>query len=120
MKLYIAAMDWNNVVESAAYLNRLVDGMSDQPQLLSEAYSQIAHSIQDSAGYWNPEILLEIVDVLGAEQRYESPYMGLSLLEVAGQALHWSPEPAERLRSFRNHTNLAVRSRALNIWTARE
>ncbi|WP_342424499.1 HEAT repeat domain-containing protein [Paenibacillus sp. FSL E2-0178] len=120
MKLYIAAMDWNNVEESAAYLNRMIDGMSDQPQLLSEAYSQIAHSIQDSTGYWNPEILLEIVDVLGAEQRYESPYMGLSLLEVAGQALHWSPEPAERLRSFRNHTNLAVRSRALNIWTARE
>lgn len=120
MKLYIAVIDWNNVEESAAYLNRMVDGMSDQPQLLSEAYSQIAHSIQDSTGYWNPETLLEIVDVLGTGQRYESPYIGLSLLEVAGQALHWSPESAERLRSFRNHTNLAVRSRALNIWTAKE
>ncbi|WP_405173615.1 HEAT repeat domain-containing protein [Paenibacillus sp. FSL H8-0260] len=118
MKLYIAAIDWNNVEESANYLNRIVTTISNQPQLLSDVYKQVAYNLEVSTGYWSPEILLEIVDVLGSESRYESQYIGLSLLEVAGSALLWSPEPAERLRLYRNHTNLAVRSLALNIWTA--
>lgn len=118
MKLYIAAIDWNNVKESANYLNRMVTTISKQPQLLSDVYKQVAYNLEESTGYWSPETLLEIVDVLGSESRYESQYIGLSLLEVAGSALLWSPEPAERLRLYRNHTNLAVRSLALNIWTA--
>ncbi|OME04703.1 hypothetical protein BSK64_15785 [Paenibacillus odorifer] len=118
MKLYIAAIDWNNVEESANYLNRMVTTISKQPQLLSDVYKQVAYNLEESTGYWSPETLLEIVDVLGSESRYESQYIGLSLLEVAGSALLWSPEPAERLRLYRNHPNLAVRSLALNIWTA--
>lgn len=118
MKLYIAAIDWNNVEESANYLNRIVTTISNQSQLLSDVYKQVAYNLEESTGYWSPETLLEIVDVLGSESRYESQYIGLSLLEVAGSALLWSPEPAERLRLYRNHTNLAVRSLALNIWTA--
>ncbi|MEK4996948.1 HEAT repeat domain-containing protein [Paenibacillus sp. FSL H7-0918] len=118
MKLYIAAIDWNNVKESANYLNRMVTTISKQPQLLSDVYKQVAYNLEESTGYWSPETLLEIVDVLGSESRYESQYIGLSLLEVAGSALLWSPEPAERLRLYRNHTNLAVHSLALNIWTA--
>lgn len=118
MKLYIAAIDWNNMKESANYLNRMVTTISKQPQLLSDVYKQVAYNLEESTGYWSPETLLEIVDVLGSESRYESQYIGLSLLEVAGSALLWSPEPAERLRLYRNHTNLAVRSLALNIWTA--
>jgi hypothetical protein len=118
MKLYIAVIEWNNVKESAVYLNRMVNCISNQPQLLSDAYKQVAHNLNDSTGYWSPEILLEIVDVLGSEASYESQYIGLSLLEVAGSALLWSAEPAERLRVYRNHPNIAVRSLALNIWTA--
>ncbi|KTD83184.1 HEAT repeat domain-containing protein [Paenibacillus etheri] len=117
MKLYVAVIDWNNVQESAVYLNRMVNCISNQPQLLSDAYKQVTHNLKDSTGYWSPETLLEIVDVLGSEGSYESQYIGLSLLEVAGSALLWSPEPAERLRVYRNHTNIAVRSLALNIWT---
>ncbi|OMD38819.1 HEAT repeat domain-containing protein [Paenibacillus odorifer] len=117
MKLYIAVIDWNNVKESATYLNQMVNSISYQPQLLSDAYKQVAYNLKDSIGYWSPETLLEIVDVLGSEGSYESQYIGLSLLEVAGSALLWSPEPAERLRVYRNHTNIAVRSLALNIWT---
>ncbi|MNI82385.1 hypothetical protein D3C73_1390910 [compost metagenome] len=117
MKLYIAAIDWNNVEESVTSLNRLVNCITNQPQLLSDAYKQIAHNLQDSTGYWNPEILLEIVDLLGSVEGYEHQYIGLSLLKVAGSTLLWSPECAERLRLYRNHTNIAVRSLALNIWT---
>ncbi len=118
MKLYIAVIDWNNVEESAAYLNRMINCISNQTQLLSDAYKQVTHNLKDSIGYWSPENLLEIVDVLGSEGSYESQYIGLSLLEVAGSALLWSPEAAERLRVYRNHTDIAVRSLALNIWTA--
>jgi hypothetical protein len=118
MKLYVAVIEWNNVKESAAYLNRMVNTISNQPQLLSDAYKQVADNLKDSTGYWRPETLLEIVDMLGSEGSYESQYIGLSLLEVAGSALLWSTESAERLRVYRNHTNIAVRSLALNIWTA--
>ncbi|OBZ07597.1 hypothetical protein A8L34_26050 [Bacillus sp. FJAT-27264] len=118
MKLYTAVTDWNKVEESATYLNRMINCISDQPQLLSDAYKQVAHNLEDSVGYWSPETLLEIVDVLGSEGGYESQYIGLSLLEVAGSALLWSSEPAERLRLYRNHPNIAVRSLALNVWTA--
>ncbi|CQR52616.1 HEAT repeat domain-containing protein [Paenibacillus riograndensis] len=117
MRLYIAAIDWNNVEGSVAYLHRMVDCITNQPQLLSDAYKQITHNLQDSTGYWNPETLLEIVDLLGAERGYEHQYIGLSVLEAAGSALLWSPECAGRLRLYRNHTNIAVRSLALNIWT---
>ncbi|NQX48344.1 HEAT repeat domain-containing protein [Paenibacillus tritici] len=120
MKLYIAILDWNNVEESAAYLNRMVHSLSDQPQLLGEAYSQITYNLDTSTGYWTPETLLELVDRLRTEPRYEAAYIGLSLLEAAGAALRWSPEAAEYLRGYRNHTNIAVRTHALNIWTAKE
>lgn len=118
MKLYIAVIDWNNVEESTAYLKRIVNCISNQPQLLSDAYKQVAINLKDSTGYWSPEALLEIVEVLGSEGSYESQYIGLSLLEVAGSALLWSARPAECLRLYRNNTNIAVRSLALNIWTA--
>lgn len=117
MKLYIAVIDWNNVEESTAYLNLIVNCISSQPQLLSDTYKQVTHNLKDSTAYWSPETLLQIVDVLGSEGSYEAQYIGLSLLEVAGSALLWSSEPAERLRFYRGHTNIAVRSLALNIWT---
>ncbi|AIQ66958.1 HEAT repeat domain-containing protein [Paenibacillus graminis] len=117
LKLYIAAIDWNNVEESVAYLNRMVNCITNQPQLLSDVYQQVVHQLKDSTGYWNPETLLEIVDLLGSEKGYEFQYIGLSVLEVAGSVLLWSPECADRLRLYRNHTSIAVRSLALNIWT---
>ncbi|MNW65631.1 hypothetical protein D3C74_440280 [compost metagenome] len=95
----------------------MVNCITNQPQLLSDVYQQVVHQLKDSTGYWNPETLLEIVDLLGSEKGYEFQYIGLSVLEVAGSVLLWSPECADRLRLYRNHTSIAVRSLALNIWT---
>jgi hypothetical protein len=118
MKLYVASIDWNNVQESVAYLTKIVHCISNQPHRLGDAYKQVAQNLKDSKGYWNPETLLEIVDVIGSEDCYESQFIGLSLLEVAGSVLLWSPDSARLLRLYRNHTNLAIRSLALDIWTA--
>ncbi|MVO99725.1 HEAT repeat domain-containing protein [Paenibacillus sp. N10] len=118
MKLYIASMDWNHVEETVANLNRMVSRISKQPYLLTEAYKQVALSLKDSRGYWNPETVVAIVDVLWSEGCYESQFIGLSLLEVAGRALMWSPDCAHLLRSYRNHINIEIRTLALDIWTA--
>ncbi|MEK4009359.1 HEAT repeat domain-containing protein [Paenibacillus sp. FSL H3-0333] len=120
LTLYIAVIDWSNVEEASVYVKRIAQEVTRQPQLLSELYRGLAVSLENSAGYWTPETLLEIVDVLRAEPSYEAPYLGLSLLEAAGNALRWSPETSERLREYRNYGNPAVRTQALNIWTAGE
>jgi hypothetical protein len=118
MKLYVASMDWNNIQESVAYLNKIVQCISNQPHRLDDANKQVAQNLKDSKGYWNPETILEIVDIIRLEGCYESQFIGLALLEVAGSVLLWSPDCARLLRLYRNHTNLAIRSLALDIWTA--
>lgn len=121
VKLNLAVIDWNDVEASAACLTRIARCTSNQPLLLGDAYKQLQPNLEDSRGYWSPETLLEIVDLLGAEDTgYESAYLGLALLEVAGEALLWTPEPTERLRAYREHENLTVRTQALNIWTHKE
>lgn len=120
LKLYIAVIDWNNKEEATGYLKRMAQSIAAQPLLLSEVYSEVIGTLEQSAGYWTPEALLELVDVLRGEPHYESLYLGLPLLAAAGQALHWSPEAAERLRWYRTCSHAAVRSQALNIWTAQE
>ncbi|WP_253735718.1 HEAT repeat domain-containing protein [Paenibacillus sp. FJAT-26967] len=118
MKLYIASMDWNHVEGAVANLNRMVSRISKQPHLLSEAYKQTALSLKDSKGYWNPETAAAIVEVLWSEGCYESQFIGLSILEVAGRALLWSPDCVNLLKSYRNHINIEIRTLALDIWTA--
>lgn len=120
LKLYIAVMDWNNTVEAVGYLKRMVPGIASQPMLLGGVYSEVTDSLEQSAGYWTPEALLELVDVLRSEPHDEALYLGLPLLAAAGHALHWSPEAAERLRWYRTCSHAAVRAQALNIWTAQE
>lgn len=120
LKLYIALIDWNNTEEAAGYLKRMVQGITSQPLLLSEVYSEVTGTLEQSAGYWTPEALLELVDALRTGPHYEVLYTGLPLLAAAGHALHWSPEAAERLRWYRNCSHPAVRTQALNIWTAQE
>lgn len=118
MKFYIASIDWNNVKESVADLNSVVNCITQQPHLLKDAYRQVAQNLKDSKGYWNPETILEIVDVIWSEGCYESQFIGLSLLEVIGSVLLWSPDCTRLLRLYRDHINIEIRSHALDIWTS--
>lgn len=120
IKLYLAVIDWNHVEEAVAYLNRVIHYLTRQPHLLNYTYRQIAQDLKASKGHWSPEAVLEIVDTMGAEDCFESLYIGLSLLEVAGTTLLWSPDCTNRLRAYRNHENAAICSLALDIWTAIE
>lgn len=120
MKLYIASIDWNNVEESVAYLNSIVNCITQQPHLLKDAYRQVAQNLKDSKGYWNPDTMLEIVNEIWSEGCYESQFIGLSLLEVTGSILLWSPECIRLLRLYRDHINIEICSIALDIWTTIE
>ncbi|OPH58087.1 hypothetical protein BC351_24385 [Paenibacillus ferrarius] len=120
MKLYIASIDWNDVEESVAYLNSFVNCITQQPHLLKDAYRQVAQNLKDSKGYWNPDTILEIVNVIWSEGRNDSQFIGLSLLEVTGSVLLWSPDCIRLLRLYRDHINIEICSLALDIWTTKD
>ncbi|MNC76299.1 hypothetical protein D3C75_1279920 [compost metagenome] len=73
-----------------------------------------------SKGYWKPEQLLHIVDVLRTRTDMASSWIGLSLLKVAGEDLLWNQDCRERLRAYRQHEQEAVRLLALDSWTILE
>ncbi|ASA25771.1 hypothetical protein [Paenibacillus donghaensis] len=120
IKFSITAIDWNNAEEAVAHLTRVVNGLTKQPYLLKETYEQLAQNLEGSKGFWNPETILEVVDALGSEEDFEPLYLSVALLEAAGTAVMWSADCANRLKSYRNHKNEAIRSLALDIWTAME
>lgn len=120
MNLYIASIDWNDVEGAIAYLDQIVKRLSNHPHLLGNAYRQIARNLQDSEGYWSAETLLDLVERIWSQGYNEAQFIGLSLLEVAGNALLWSEASTTLLKLYRNHDNVEIRSLALNIWTAME
>lgn len=120
IKLHIAAADWSRAEAAAGEMTRLAHCFSRQPHLLTEVCRQVAHKLRDSKGHWQPEMLLDMVDALDNEGGSEALSIGLSVLAAAGEALAWNADCANRLRAYRAHENLAVRSLALDIWTAAE
>ncbi|MBK1812768.1 HEAT repeat domain-containing protein [Clostridium sp. YIM B02505] len=120
IKFYIASINWDNVEEAISYINSLVKCIENQPRLLSNAYDAVARKIEESKGYWKQEILLKIVDTIWLKGSHQDQFIALSLLEVVGKGLFWNSDCIERLRAYRNHSNVEIRSLALDIWVAIE
>lgn len=120
VKLQLAAIDWQQAPQAAIGLRKVASALEQQPHLLHEAYQEVAHTLHSSKGHWEPDGLLAIGDELAAGEDFVAAYLALSLLEVAGKVLFWNEACAGRLRSYRKHPHTAVRTRALDIWTAEE
>ncbi|MNP64625.1 hypothetical protein D3C76_1601370 [compost metagenome] len=120
MKLHIAGADWTRAEAAVAGLTRVARCLGRQPYLLTDAISQVGSNLRNSKGYWLPETLLAVVDALNDGEGYEAASLGLAVLQAAGEALGWNAESASRLKACRVHPNAAVRSLALDIWTAAE
>lgn len=120
IKFYVASIDWNDVKNSISIINNIIDFISDQPHLINSAYNVVSQNLKDNKGYWDPETLLKIVDMIWKEGLHKAQFISLALLQAAGSTLFWRQDCANRLRLFRSHEDIAICTHALDIWTAIE
>lgn len=120
VKFYIALIDWNNVDSTIFYIKSLVNCISNHQNLLIDVDSLIKKNLLESKGYWDPEKVLEIIDMISSEKSEKAQCIGLTILEIVGSTLYWRKDCAQRLRLYRNHDNINIYMIALDIWTAIE
>lgn len=120
VRFYIALIDWNNVESSIFYIKNIVNCISDHQNLLKDVNTQIEINLLYSKGYWEPEKILEIINLISAEKSETYHYISLTLLKVAGSALYWRIDCANLLKVYRNNDNIDICIQALDIWTATE
>ena len=118
ISLHIAAVDWGKAGAVVDGLTQVAQCLGKQPYLFTEVYKQVGQSLYNSKGYWQPEILLAVVDALTQQGEAMALAMALPALKAAGEALEWNAASAGRLRDCRNHPDVMVRTLALDIWTA--
>ncbi|WP_010249366.1 hypothetical protein [Acetivibrio cellulolyticus] len=120
IKVHVASIDWNDVENSIIILNNIVNCIIDYPHLINNAYNEVLQNLKDNKGYWEPETLLKIVDMIWHKGCREAQYISLALLEVAGSTLFWHQDCGNRLKLYRNYNDVMICTRALDIWTAIE
>ncbi|WP_339835524.1 HEAT repeat domain-containing protein [Paenibacillus sp. FSL R7-0272] len=120
IRLHLAAMDWSQPDQAVEGLHPVIDIVNAHPYVLESVDRQIKRTVLDGKGYWKPEQLLHIVDVLRTRTDIASSWIGLSLLKVAGEDLLWNQDCRNRLRAYRQHEQEAVRLLALDSWTILE
>ncbi|WP_020618956.1 HEAT repeat domain-containing protein [Paenibacillus daejeonensis] len=120
INLHLAIIEWNQSEEADAGLEPVIRILHDQPHLLDFVSRQVAAVVRDSQGFWKPEVLLDLVDRMNDRPQWQSHVIGLSLIQVAGEALLWNRASADRLRAYRSHEHEAVRDFAMDTWTVTE
>lgn len=120
IKVHIASINWNDVEGSITVLNNIVNCIDNNPHLINNTYNEVLQNLKDNKGFWDSETLLKIVDIISNEGCREIQYISLAMLEVTGSTLFWRQDCAERLRLYRNHSDVMICTQALDIWTAIE
>ncbi|ADO69509.1 hypothetical protein [Stigmatella aurantiaca] len=114
--LQLACLEWHEATGPARLLLALGEEIRGEPLFAPVLATAVSEAVQNPSAEWTPEVLLDIVDRLGASLSLVS----LVLISVAGQRLHWREDAALRLRALRRHPGAAVRAAAHAIVTAGE
>lgn len=120
VRFYIALIDWNNVDSSIFYIKNIVNCISEHQNLLKDVNTQIEINLLNSKGYWDPEKILVIINLISSEKSETYHYISLTLLKIAGSSLYWRIDCANLLKVYRNNDNIDICIQALDIWTATE
>ncbi|WP_252226396.1 HEAT repeat domain-containing protein [Clostridium sp. ZBS2] len=120
IKLYTACIDFDNSIKTIKYINNIAQILKERPYIMEFSYNEISKVLQNLKGYYNPENLMKSIDEIILQDITEAMYISLSLLETAGNDLLWREDCCEKLRTFRNHKNIEICSKALHIWTSIE
>ncbi|MGO4531786.1 HEAT repeat domain-containing protein [Paenibacillus sp. 2TAF8] len=120
IRLHLAALDWSQPDQAVQGLDPVIDIVNAHPYVLESVDRQIARTVLDGKGYWKPEQLLHIIDMLNVRTDMASSWVGLSLLKIAGEELAWNQDCRNRLRAYRQHAHEPIRLQALDSWTILE
>lgn len=119
IKFYLAFINWNDVEDIINNLEKVEEEIKDQPYYLNKLYMDILERLNFIKAYWNPEIILKVVDEL-YNKSYELQFMGLALLEAAGEKLSWNHYSINLLKKYRSNINIDIKTKALDIWIINE
>jgi len=120
IRLHLAMTDWSKTDLAIGGLDPVIGIVNRQPYVLDFVKRKVSRVVNASKGYWKPEDLLQMVDQLNTRTQMAAFGIGLSLLQIAGEALLWNEDCTDRLRVYRTHEQEAVRLMALDIWTTLE
>ena len=120
IKLYVACMDFDNLITTVQYINYIGKIIKERPYFAEFSYNEILTALTKLKGHYDPQNLIKSIDDIISKDINEELYISLALLETAGNDLLWTKECCEKLKFFRDYSNIEVSSKALDIWIALE